>query len=123
MQIHQTPSRPWGAPTAALLLAAAALCGCSLDKTLSSCANCGEIRSITPRVVSQDIRLITTAPAETVTIGDTLPDNVVFDVRVRMDRGGSRDFVLTGAERLRVGTRVEVRGGRIVPWSAANLWS
>lgn len=106
-----------------ILLAAAALSGCTLEQTLASCANCGEVRSITPRVVSNEIRLLTTAPAETLTIGDTLPSNVVFDVRVRMDRGGSRDFVLSGAERLRRGTRVEIREGRLVPWSSANLWS
>jgi len=64
-----------------LTLLAMALGACSLGAALDSCADCGEVRSI-------DIRY----------------------VRVLMDRGGSRDFMQPGAG-LRIGDRVEIRGG------------
>ena len=108
-----------------LALLAATLNGCSLEAAMTSCADCGEVRSITPRVVSNDIRLHTDAP-EAFATGDTVAVDtpLVYHVRVRMDRGGSRDFVLSRAATLHVGDRVEIRGGELVVRSSAgHRWS
>lgn len=112
-----------GAATlAGLLLAAAALQGCNLNQAMATCAECGEVRSITPRPLRSEIRLLTDAP-QTVRLLDTGQTPLVYDVRVRMDRGGSRDFVLSSDQRLRVGDRVEIRNGALVPHAAALTWS
>lgn len=104
-------------------LLATALCGCGLGAAMESCPDCGQVRLIEPRV-ARDIRLYTTAP-EPYRVGDadtaTLP--VVFHVRVRMDRGGARDFTLSRAN-LRVGDRVEIRSGEPIARhaAAAHRW-
>jgi len=108
-----------------LLVLAAGLGGCSLEAAMSTCADCGEVRSITPRVVHNDIRLFTNAPdAFAVSDADAAAALLVFHVRVRMDRGGSRDFMLPQAG-LQVGDRVEVRGGALIlrDATAALHWS
>lgn len=92
----------------------AALSGCSLEAAMASCAQCGEVRSISPRQLRSEIHLLTDAP-QTVAIIDAAAAPVVYDVRIRMDRGGSRDFVLSHAQDLRVGARVEIRAGQVVP--------
>lgn len=108
-----------------LALLAAMLNGCSLEAAMTSCADCGEVRSITPRVVRSDIRLYTNAP-ETYAASDAgaAETPLVFHVRVRMDRGGSRDFVLPRAAELHVGDRVEIRSGALVVRSSVgHRWS
>lgn len=106
------------------ILLVAALGGCSLEAAMTSCAQCGEVQSITPRVARSDIRLPTPLdayrPAEVVPVAGR---PIMFQVRVRMDRGGSRDFFVPQAD-LSVGDRVEVRGGALVPRETASLrWS
>ena len=88
---------------------------CTLEAAMSTCAQCGEIRSIVPRPVRTEIRLVTDAPVE---ISEELGADagpMVYDVRVRMDRGGSRDFVLAERPRIKVGERAQIRGELIVP--------
>lgn len=94
------------------LACAGLLAGCSLEAATVTCADCGQVRAIAPRHASPPIRLLTDAPRP---VAATATDGVVWDVRVRMDRGGSRDFTLTQRNALRVGDRVEVRDGRLVP--------
>lgn len=116
MRYDQSVFRGFG-----LALLAAALNGCNLEAAMTSCADCGEVRSITPHVVRTDIRLYTSAPESSV-VRD-VADQLVYHVRVRMDRGGSRDFVLPRAAQ-RVGDRVEIRGGELVVQSRVGLrWS
>ena len=106
-----------------LALLAATLNGCSLEAAMTSCADCGEVRSITPHVVRTDIRLYTNAPEASV-VSDAADTPRVYHVRVRMDRGGSRDFLLPRATQLHVGDRVEIRGGELVVRSSAgHRWS
>jgi hypothetical protein len=81
---------------------------CTLEAAMSTCAQCGEIRSIAPRPLRADIRLVTDAP-------------MVYDVRIRMDRGGSRDFVLAERPRISIGERVQIREGLIVPLTGTLL--
>jgi hypothetical protein len=88
---------------------------CSLEAAMSTCAQCGEIRSIAPRPLRADIRLVTDAPLPDVEALDRAGLPMVYDVRIHMDRGGSRDFVLAERPRLKVGERVQVREGLIVP--------
>lgn len=98
---------------AAWLTCAGLLAGCSLEAASVNCAECGQVRAIVPRHASPKIRLLTDAPRPQATpVSD---ESVVWDVRVRMDRGGSRDFTLGQRNALRVGDRVEVRDGRLVP--------
>lgn len=100
------------------------LAGCSLEAAMASCADCGEVRSIAPRALRSEIRLLTDAP-QTVALVDpaAVPAPLVYDVRVRMDRGGSRDFVVSSADHLRVGARVEIRAGQLVPLvTGRNDW-
>ena len=106
-------------------LLATALNACSLEAAMELCADCGEVRSITPRVVRNDIRLHTNAPnAYAASDAGAAAQPVVFHVRVRMDRGGSRDFMLPHAAELQVGDRVEIRGGALVLRDAAGYrWS
>ena len=108
-----------------LLVLAAGLGGCSLEAAMSTCAECGEVRAITPRLVHNEIRLFTNAPdAYAVSDADAAAKPVVFHVRVRMDRGGSRDFILPGAD-LQVGDRVEIRDGALIlrDATASLRWS
>jgi hypothetical protein len=98
----------------ALIPVLALLGGCSLEAAIVSCAGCGEINAIAPRPSGRDIRLPTDAPVYVNAGAD-----VVYHVRVRMDRGGSRDFVLSRRDGLRVGDRVEIRDGRLVPVARA----
>jgi hypothetical protein len=105
-------------------LAAILLSGCSLEAAMTSCATCGEVRSVTARVARSDIRLPSPldayAPAEA---ANASGEALVFHVRVRMDRGGSRDFFLPRAD-LNVGDRVEVRGDALIVRDAAGMrWS
>jgi hypothetical protein len=86
---------------------------CSLEAAMATCAQCGEIRSIAPRPMHANIRLVTDAPLPVPERLDGAP--MVYDVRIHMDRGGSRDFVVAERPRARVGERVEVRNGLIVP--------
>lgn len=103
------------------VLAAATLGGCSLEAAMATCASCGEVRSVTPRLVRTDIRLPTPRDAYDAFAAATPASGepVVFHVRVRMDRGGSRDFFLPRAD-LNVGDRVEVRGDALVVRAAAG---
>lgn len=95
-----------------LMLMLPLLGGCSLEAAMEACAQCGQIRSISPRAVTNDILLPTDAP---VAVSARAGAPVVYDVRVYMDRGGAQDFVLTNRDKLRVGDRVEIREGRLVP--------
>lgn len=112
-------------PRAGLVLVSILLGGCSLEAAMTSCADCGEVRSVTPRHVRNDIRLHTDAPdAWTVAAKDVRAGRVVFHVRVRMDRGGSRDFILPRDPQLQVGDRVEIRDGALTVRSASgHRWS
>lgn len=110
--------------SAGVILLAAALGGCSLEAAMATCASCGEVRSVTPRVVRSEIHLPTTldayAPAAAVPASGQA---IVFHVRVRMDRGGSRDFLLPSAD-VSIGDRVEVRGAALVPRDPRGMrWS
>lgn len=105
-------------------LGAILLSGCSLEAAMTTCATCGEVRSVTARAVRSDIRLPSPldayASVEAVAVGGQA---LMFHVRVRMDRGGSRDFILPSAD-LNVGDRVEVRGDALIVRDAAGLrWS
>lgn len=93
----------------------ALLGGCSLEAAMSTCAQCGEIRSIAPRPLTPEIRLVTDAPSARSEPLDRSDVPVVYDVRVHMDRGGSRDFVLAIRPNVHVGDRVEVRDGTLMP--------
>ena len=86
--------------------------GCSLEAAVVNCAQCGEIRAIAPRPASRDIGLPSDAPHAMYAGAE-----MVYYVRVRMDRGGSRDFVLPSRDGLRVGDRVELRDDKLVPVS------
>lgn len=99
--------------TMAWLACALVAAGCSLEAASVSCADCGQVRAITPRHASREIRLLTDAPQATRVAASE--DQLVWDVRVRMDRGGSRDFTIARREALRVGDRVEIRDGRPIP--------
>ena len=107
-----------------IIVLAGALGGCSLEAAMTTCASCGEVRSVTPRVVRSEIHLPTPldayAPAEAVPASGAA---MMFHVRVRMDRGGSRDFFLPNAD-VSVGDRVEVRGDALVVRDATGMrWS
>lgn len=109
-------------PMILMLIASVPLLGgCSLEAAMSSCAQCGEIRSIAPRPVAPEIRLVTDAPMAAPDAPDRPGVPVVYDVRVHMDRGGSRDFVLARPPAVRVGGRVEVRDGALVPLQQVSL--
>lgn len=108
-------------PVTGLILVSFLLVGCSLEAAMTTCADCGEVRSVKPRVLRTDIRLITYAPE--VADADPAGAPVVYDIRVRMDRGGSRDFVVSGDPGLRVGDRVEISGGAPARAPAGYRWS
>jgi hypothetical protein len=99
--------------------------GCSLEATMTTCANCGEVKSVTARPVHRDIRLHTDAPgAWTVSAAEANTRAVVYHVRVRMDRGGSRDFLVPRDPGLHPGDRVEIRDGALMVRAAAGYrWS
>lgn len=99
-------------------LLAVTLTGCDLDALIESCAVCGEVRSTQARLVRNDIRLDTIAQAYSVNNADTTKQPVVFHVRVRMDRGGSRDFIVARTD-LQVGDRVEISGDEPIARDAA----
>lgn len=97
--------------------------GCSLEAAMSSCANCGEVKFVTPRAVHDEIRLYTDAP-EAVPVALEPSTRVVYHVRVRMDRGGSRDFLLPRDPQLHPGDRVEVQGSELTVRAATgHRWS
>ena len=108
------------------LVAALILEGCTLDQVVASCADCGEIRSIEMRPVPNQICLPTAAPvAQAVSLRDAPQGPLVYDVRIHMDRGGSRDLELPDLGALRVGDRVEVQGRRVLRRADPNtgpLW-
>jgi hypothetical protein len=112
--------------TFALLMTVGLCSGCSLQGWMSSCADCGQVRSITPRQLRNEIRLITDAPqAQYISLEGEAPVPLVYDVRIRMDRGGARDFVVSAVGNLAVGDRVQVHGSQIIPqneMSAELLW-
>lgn len=112
--------------TVAACLLTAGLGGCNLEPWMSSCATCGEVRSITERPLRHEIGLITDAPrAQYISLKGLPPVPVVYDVRIKMDAGGSRDLVVSSLGSLRVGERVEVHGARLVPHTAIEakmLW-
>lgn len=111
---HQAISTSFG-------LVAILLSGCSLEAAMTSCATCGEVRSITPRAVRSDIRLPSPLEAYApIAAADADATSRVFHVRVRMDRGGSRDFILPYAN-LNVGDRVEIRGDALIVRDAAGM--
>jgi hypothetical protein len=89
------------------------LSACSLDAAMAQCAQCGQIRSIEARELRSDIRMPSLAPLARV--GSAGGGTMVYDIRVRMDRGGSRDIVIASRAGLRVGDRVEIREGKLVP--------
>jgi hypothetical protein len=95
-----------------------ALSACDLDALIESCAVCGEVRSAQARVLRHDIRLDASAQAYSINNAVSTKQPVVFHVRVRMDRGGSRDFILPRSD-LQVGDRVEISGGEPVARDAA----
>lgn len=99
--------------------------GCSLEAAMATCADCGEVKSVTVRPVHREIRLHTDAPeAWAVGAVDAATRNVVYHVRVRMDRGGSRDFLVPRDPGLRPGDRVEIRRGELMVRAAAGYrWS
>lgn len=104
--------------SAGVILLAAALGGCSLEAAMATCASCGEVRSVTPRVARSEIHLPTTldAYADAYTPAAAVAASgqpITFHVRVRMDRGGSRDFFLPSAD-VSIGDRVEIRGDKLV---------
>lgn len=105
-------------------LVAILLSGCSLEAAMTSCATCGEVRSVTPRAMRSDIRLPSPLEAHaTIAAASVDEKSRVFHVRVRMDRGGSRDFILPRAN-LNVGDRVEIRGDALIVRDAAGMrWS
>ncbi|HUR42123.1 MAG TPA: hypothetical protein VM240_13240 [Verrucomicrobiae bacterium] len=88
--------------------------GCSLEAAMTTCADCGEVRSVKARVARSEIRLLTDAPRAVISDADAADLPLVYDVRVRMDRGGSRDFVLAAPPGLKPGDRVEIRAGSVV---------
>lgn len=88
--------------------------GCNLEAAMTTCADCGEVRSVKARVARNEIRLLTDAPQAIVSDADVAAMPLVYDVRVRMDRGGSRDFVLAAPPGLKPGDRIEIRGGSLV---------
>lgn len=105
------------------ILAAMLLGGCNLQAAMQTCADCGEVKSVTARIARDEIRLLTDAPTWAALDASGTKDPIVYDVRVRMDRGGSRDFVMKSTD-LKPGDRVEVRGGALVVRSpAGNRWS
>ena len=106
------------ASTLGTALLTMALTACDLDALIESCAVCGEVRSTQARVVRHDIRLDTSAHAYAVNNAVSAQQPVVFHVRVRMDRGGSRDFILSRSD-LQVGDRVEISGDQPVARDAA----
>ena len=73
----------------------------------------------------REIRLLTDAPMAAPEAVDRAGVPIVYDVRVHMDRGGSRDFVLASRSGIGVGERVEIRDGRLVPMQQVSLldWS
>ena len=98
--------------------------GCSLEAAMTSCANCGEVKFVTPRAVRNDIRLHTNAPEAVPVAAGASAGHLVFHVRVRMDRGGSRDFLLQRDPQLQPGDRVEIHDGELTVRSAAgHRWS
>lgn len=108
--------------SAGVILLAAALGGCSLEAAMAKCASCGEVRSVTPRVVRSEIHLPTPLDAYAPAVPAS-GQSIVFHVRVRMDRGGSRDFFLPNAD-VSIGDRVEVRGDALVPRDQRGMrWS
>ena len=96
---------------AGLFLVLPQLGGCSLEAVMQSCADCGEIRSITPRAVSGAIRLPAAEEALGVVRTAAQGEPRVYHVRVRMDRGGSRDFLLPAEPGLKIGDRVHIGAG------------
>lgn len=99
--------------------------GCSLEAAMATCADCGEVKSVTARPVHREIRLHTDAPeAWIASASAAAAGNVVYHVRVRMDRGGARDFLLPHDPGLHPGDRVEIRdGGLMVRAATGHRWS
>lgn len=99
--------------------------GCSLEAAMTSCADCGEVKSVTARPVHREIRLHTDAPeAWTVSAASAAAGSVVYHVRVRMDRGGARDFLVPRDPGLQPGDRVEIRDGELMVRAATgHRWS
>src|SRR5689334_7414854 len=95
-----------------LVLLATALSACGLGAAMESCLDCGEVRMIEGRVARYGIIQNYARGAA----GTVQP--VLFHVRVRMDRGYGRDFTLAHAD-LRVGDRVEIRGGEPIARAVA----
>jgi hypothetical protein len=85
-----------------LIFLATALSACGLGAAMESCPDCGQVRMIEARVAHSGIGIYSSA--------GTTVQPVLFHVRVRMDRGYARDFTLSRAD-LRIGDRVEIRGG------------
>lgn len=100
--------------TLGLVLLATALSACGLGSAMESCPDCGEVRLIEGRVGHNGIQIYKTGAG-------TTAQPVVIHVRVRMDRGGARDFTLSRAN-LRVGDRVEIRGGEPIVRDAAAAY-
>ena len=96
-------------PILGLGLLATALSACGRGAAMESCAECGQV--IEGQVVHNGIRIHESGAG-------TAPQAVVFHVRVRMDRGGARDFMLSRAG-LQVGDRVEISRGEPIARNAA----
>ena len=117
MQIHKALLPVTG------LLATMLLGGCNLQAAMQTCADCGEVKSVKARIARDEIRLLTDAPTWAAHGAAKSQDPIVYDVRVRMDRGGARDFVMKATD-LKPGDRVEIRGGALVVRSpSGNRWS
>ena len=99
--------------------------GCSLEAAMTRCANCGEVKSVTARPVHREIRLHTDAPeAWTTGAASAATGGVVYHVRVRMDRGGARDFLVPRDPGVHPGDRVEIRDGDLmVRATTGHRWS
>ena len=117
MHIHRTLLPVTG------IVAVMLLGGCNLQAAMQTCADCGEVKSVKARIARNEIRLLTDAPTWAALDAAATKDPVVYDVRVKMDRGGSRDFVMQSTD-LKPGDRVEIRGDAIVVRApAGNRWS
>ena len=110
-------------PVAALsgvLMAGLSGCNSSEASILTTCAQCGVIRSIDSRTawgeppaesaVSGAIIKQELAPAGMFRQAET---HTLYAVRIRMDRGGARDVMLGSCGKLHVGDRVEILDGRL----------
>ena len=96
--------------------------GCSSSEAsiLTTCAQCGVIRSIDSRTAwgepppeSAVEGAIIGHPISQAGMFGRTGTHTFYAVRIRMDRGGARDVMLGSCGELHVGQRVEIRDGRL----------